>query len=256
MSGEEVLLRGLYELCSGAEQHDMSTVFGRDGSAQSRAFTYFINHMYEHFQDIVTNNLEWWYEKGFLYKSMCAIKEKIGGNDNFNTCAFIDCNCLECDRPAGGPAEEGTDASRWDPSIQKAFYNGWKSVHGLKHQTMDCAYGMTVDLFGPTSLRKNDLSLLRQSDLNRKLRNLQIGIARQLTIYGDSIYPRLSHLKSSWRHIDATADQKAENKAYTKVRVSIEWNYGATGNLYGYLRNHNKLKLLGSATLYCLYTTS
>jgi hypothetical protein len=45
MPGEEVLLRGLYELCSGAEQHDMTTVFGRlgDGSAQSRAFSYFID---------------------------------------------------------------------------------------------------------------------------------------------------------------------------------------------------------------------
>ena len=40
--------------------------------------------------------------------------------------AFIDCNCLECCRIAGGLAEEGVDAARWDPMIQRAFYNGWK----------------------------------------------------------------------------------------------------------------------------------
>jgi hypothetical protein len=75
----------------------------------------------------------------------------------FRICGFIDCNCMESSRPCGGPAEEGPDSLRWDETIQQAFYNGWKSIHGLKHQTFDCAYGMTVDMYGPTSLRRNDL---------------------------------------------------------------------------------------------------
>ena len=46
MSGEEVFLRGLYELVSGETQHNISrNVFGRDWSAQSGAFKYFINHI-------------------------------------------------------------------------------------------------------------------------------------------------------------------------------------------------------------------
>jgi hypothetical protein len=40
--------------------------------------------------------------------------------------------------------------------------------------------------------------------------------------------------------------QKAENKVFTKVRISIEWNYGATANLFSYLGNHDKLRMLGS----------
>ena len=36
MPGEEVLLRGLYELVSGADQHEIVTVFGRDQTQQSR----------------------------------------------------------------------------------------------------------------------------------------------------------------------------------------------------------------------------
>jgi hypothetical protein len=50
---------------------------------------------------------------------MHAIKSKCGGNDNFSTCAFIDCNCLECARPGGGPVTDGSDSERWDPIIQK-----------------------------------------------------------------------------------------------------------------------------------------
>jgi hypothetical protein len=46
MAGEEVFLRGLYELVSGANKHEIAGVFGRDWSAQSRAFKYFIEHMY------------------------------------------------------------------------------------------------------------------------------------------------------------------------------------------------------------------
>jgi len=38
MSGEEVFLMGLYELVSGANKHGIARVFGRDWSAQSRAF--------------------------------------------------------------------------------------------------------------------------------------------------------------------------------------------------------------------------
>ena len=41
MSGEEILLRGLYELVSGDDQHVITEkMFGRDQSQQSRAFKF------------------------------------------------------------------------------------------------------------------------------------------------------------------------------------------------------------------------
>jgi hypothetical protein len=168
MPGEEVLLRGLYEFVSGADQNEIAYVFGRDATQQSRAFKWFVDQIYDNFQDLVMDNLDWWYNHGYLHQSKEAIKVKMNGNENFTTCGFIDCNCLECSRPGGGPIEEGSDAARWDPKIQQAFYNGWKSVHGLKHQTFDCAFGMTVDLYGPHSLRRNDLMLLTSSRLNSR----------------------------------------------------------------------------------------
>ena len=78
----------------------------------------------------------------------------------------------------------------------------------------------------------------------------------QLTIYGDSIYPRLSHLKSSFRHQNLQEWQKEENRRYAKVRISIEWNYMVTGNLFGYVTNTQKLKILGSNNVAKVYTVA
>ena len=38
LSGEEVLLRRLYELVSGADQHEIIAIFGKDQTMQSRGF--------------------------------------------------------------------------------------------------------------------------------------------------------------------------------------------------------------------------
>ena len=57
MSGEEVFMRGLYELCTGAKKTLVSEVFGRHPSDQCRAFNYFISHIYNIFHHLVTDNL-------------------------------------------------------------------------------------------------------------------------------------------------------------------------------------------------------
>ena len=78
MRGEEVFLRGLYELASGHNQHDISAdVFGQDQPRQSKAFAYFINHVYDNFRHLLSNNLEWWHRNGFLRASADAIGRKM-----------------------------------------------------------------------------------------------------------------------------------------------------------------------------------
>ena len=127
---------------------------------------------------------------------------------------FIDCKCSPTSVVGGGPAEDGANAARWDVEVNRAFYNGWKSGHGLKHQTgytsictscitllfihiyiyllristlrinfngvnsrnsflVDSAYGVAVDICGPTSLRRSDLHLLRDGAINGLLALLQ-----------------------------------------------------------------------------------
>jgi hypothetical protein len=147
MRGEEVFLRALYELAGGENQHKISKVFGGDHTLQSRTTCWFVEHVYEHFEHLLHDNLDWFMHHGFFEESARHIGEKMGDQGQGNMMAFfIDCNCLPCSVTGGGPAEKGANAARWSDAIQRAFYNGWKSVHGLKHQTVDIAHGLTVDL--------------------------------------------------------------------------------------------------------------
>jgi hypothetical protein len=147
-------------------QHKIAAdVFGRDLTAP---FSFFIDHIYANFAHLVHDNLDWWKRNGFWEESAAAIEKRMAerfGGLAFNLVShFIDCNCEETSRPGGGPTEGGANAARWDQDIQRAFYNGWKSIHGLKHQSVENAYGFCEDLFGPESLRRNDLNLLALSN--------------------------------------------------------------------------------------------
>ena len=181
------MLRGLYELVSGCDQFKITeTVVGREQSQQSRAFKFFINHIYHNFLHLLTDNIQWWQDNGFIEESNRAIKgklEELGLEfDEENPCDiayFIDCNCMETCRVGGGPSADGPNADRWIDNVQRAFYNGWKSIHGLKHQTLDIAHGITIDLFGPTSLRRNDLKLLAESDINDRIAASEAGNEKQ-----------------------------------------------------------------------------
>ena len=146
MKGEELFLRGLFELSTGDNQARMCTfLFGREQTQQSRAFKYFIDHMYTNYKHLVTDSLPWWHRNGFTKASADAIWAKmqsIGYQPTPQELVslklagyFIDCKCSPTSVVGGGPAEDGVNAARWDVDVNRAFYNGWKSVHGLKHQT-------------------------------------------------------------------------------------------------------------------------
>jgi hypothetical protein len=155
----------------------------------------------------------------------------------------------------GGPAEAGANAAKWDDLVQRAFYNGWKSVHGLKHQTVDDAFGFTEDMYGPTSLRRNDLTLLRKkSNINGRLVVLQANAVLQYIVMGDSAYKTRSHITSYLIAADHIDGYLAWNRQMKKVRISIEWNYGHTATLFKYLQNKRKMKLLASTTVSKVYT--
>ena len=162
---------------------------------------------------------------------------------------FIDCNCLETERVGGGPAEGGANATRWDPNIQRAFYNGWKSFNGLKHQTVDDAFGFTISICGPTSLRRNDLTLLRESNINDIFARIQLEHEDDFVIFGDSAYKLMSHLRSYFKEAEGVANYVRWNSHMKRLRISIEWNYGHQASLFKYLVTPSKLKVLGSSNV-------
>ena len=205
------------------------------------------------------DNLFWWHRNGFFKKSAEAIGKKMGVVGNL-VAHFIDCNCQETSIPGGGPAEGGANAARWDDDIQRAFYNGWKSIHGIKHQTIENAFGFCEDLHGPESVRENDLTLLGNSSINARFRDLQASADddEQYLIFGDSAYIRLSHLETYYSQVPAflTPFFVEWNKAMKHVRISIEWNYAVTSHLFRSVNAIEKLKLLSSSRVSKIYTVA
>lgn len=136
MPVEEVFLRGLFELVTGSAKHDIANQFGRDFSAQSRAFSYFIDHIYDNFHHLVNDNLSWWMRNGFWARSAEAIEVRIG--ERYNTdkknlvSHFIDCNCLPTTVTGGGPAEEGANAARLIYKFRFFFYLHFAFLDGMK----------------------------------------------------------------------------------------------------------------------------
>lgn len=267
LPGEEVMLRGLYELVSGMDKVRISKhVFGQHPTLQTRAFTWFINHIYSNFKHIVTDNLEWWQRNGFMDKSVEAVRQKMTevllqryGSRNVlevvmlqQVGLFIDCNCFPTSVVGGGPAEKGANAARWADDVQRSFYNMWKSQHGLKHQTVDNVYGITVDMFGPTSLRRNDNTLLAQSNLVNRL-----AAVGETTAMGDSAYTRMSNLTTYYKGDQGDVEIfNLWNKGMKSVRVSIEWNYGYTATLFKYLQTKSKLRVMASENVSRVYTVA
>ena len=261
MSGEEILLRGLYELVTGANKHTIAvSTFGRDWTQQSRAFKWFISHLFQNFKHLVVDNLEWWFRNGFFELSRRAIFSKMRRvepaieQDIFHISHFIDCNCLSCSTTCGGPSGEGADAPCHNGLIQRCAYNGWKSIHGLKHQTVDNALGMTVDMYGPALLHRNNLALLRDSNINNRFRMLQLDSPTQCIIFGDSAYVRQSHIMSYFSSTTMPASAKLLNYAIKTTQMSIEWNYGYTANFFKYFLMFNKLRLMENSTASRVYT--
>lgn len=81
-------------------------VFGRECSVQSRAFSYFINHIYYNFKHLLFDNLSWFYKNNLFDESAEAIGIKMQCKDCTNLVfAFIDCNCLPTSVVGGGPNE-------------------------------------------------------------------------------------------------------------------------------------------------------
>ena len=290
MSGEEVFLRGYFELRNGCDQFMIAGIFGGHQCLQSLAFSFFIDHMYFTWSDLVLDNLEWWFRSGWMNRSRDAISKMMAERFQlvYADCrdqpiaAFIDCNCLRSSRVLHCAVAPGERQQRWEAAVAEAFYNGWKSMYGLKHQTVDNVFGMTVHAYGPQSLRRNDNHLLSGSFIIQRMVDIQYTLYKErnpgtevsledfsdnqefniekVGIFGDSAYFFQSGVLFTYykqrknEYLDE--QKKRENRARKTVRESIEWNYGSTAAKYQYLTNLKKLKVMQGDKVLKVYTVA
>jgi hypothetical protein len=123
----------------------------------------------------------------------------------------------------GGPYRE------YDPII----YGGKPSskYHALQYQIVSFPDGMIGDVYGPIAGRYNDLTLLRESNLQTRMTACQLNNAVQFSLLGDKIYPNDRGVCRLWKRLPGrglTAQQKQDNSLLTTKRVAVEWAFSDT----------------------------
>lgn len=138
-TGEELLLVGLYRICSVVKLESMEAIFGHDYTWISRVFDYFVVWMENNHGFRLFNNLQFWVPYMPLYAEKFRLKviEKSQGQLNYNPGEFlvwavVDCCNQVISRPGAGPDDDGIDANRRDPAgwMQRVFYNRYLGIMG------------------------------------------------------------------------------------------------------------------------------
>jgi hypothetical protein len=175
---------------------------------------------------LLFDNLEFWLP--FIPRFNQAIRLKCSDlgcqYDDLKIFGFIDNTLNSTCRPGGGPACDGENAPRNDPDIQRAYYTGWKKMHGQKFKTVDLPNGMNGDVFGPVSCRQMDKQNLIDSHINDRLGLLQQHEVEQYQLYGDGSYitPELSHIQARHPYLHLTLRQRLENSVRNSCRVTVD----------------------------------
>ena len=251
-SGEEILLCGIYRLHSVNALGDAGwqAIFGMVQSVATMACNLFFEYMWKWWSYLLFDHVRFWVDR--IPAMAEAIRLKLEQLDcyfppgTFRVFGFIDNTMNATCRPGGGPAQDGIRAPRNDPEIQRAWYNGWKKLHGLKWQTIDLPNGMNFKVDGPFSCRDNDLTTLNISDVLVLLEALLNVYGLQgYRIYGDSAYVVINDGPLLARHQgDALSPREVlENRTMSSCRETIEWDYGDIGRYFKLLDYKHVLQI-------------
>jgi len=153
-------------------------------------------------------------------------------DNEFPIIGIID-NTMKATCRPGGNLAGGEAAPRVPLAVQQAWYTGYKHLHGLKWQTVLLANGMTFNLWGPISCRKNDNTSLGKSNIILKLELLMQNRpdARKKKIYGDSAYE-----DCEWLAIGM-------GRGMSAIRECVEWDYKDVKCIWKYIDWNHVLKI-------------
>lgn len=131
--------------------------------------------------------------------------------------------------------------------VQRSFYSGYFSGHGLKVQALTLPNGMIGSIF-VAAWRESDAGILNMSGLDAYLSNLFREYQMQLpdgqlpAVYGDGIFPQRATIVARLRNPDM--DQRRINYRMSSARQSIEHLFCNHHNHFKLFHNPERLRLL------------
>ena len=269
--GEEAFLHFMLYLRCGESKLRMSTsYFGGD----PRRFTYsvrlIIDHLYHHFYHKISgDSMQMWVDQikdfrnsiwkkltqgytiesttdtqGTVHQTVTNVSLEIPPS-SFRIFGFLDDTGFRTQAPAR------TLRRRYGltQDVQRAFYSGYFSGHGLKVQAVTLPNGLFGSIF-VSSLRISDCGLQNMSGLDSYLstlfrdHDLQIADANnQLpALYADGVFPNLATIVA--RFSNGTERQQRINTRMSSVRQSIEHLFALHHQTFALFTIPNRLKLL------------
>jgi hypothetical protein len=223
---EEIILISLTRLAFPSTWSRLYPWFpGRKRWQLQAAFYWFMDFMIVNWSYLLLNNLEWW--TPYFVPSAEAIRIKLqhlnhvnwrqnhppaNHPDGFRYGLFIDNTMFAFCRP-GGNITDGPASDRVPLAVQQSWYTGWKKLHGMKWQTVILANGMDAHVWGPMSVRRNDLTTLAESKIVERIERVQENCDIKIKLFGDSAYYNDDYIGSGG------------GKGMASVRETIEWSY-------------------------------
>ena len=274
---EELFLYTMMRMKTGDDHTQMSYVFGGSTKKWSYAWRWIMVYLDTRYENIIGHQglLRFVDEFPVFYD---AIKQKVQRgyyhdvNENngtiqytsgldflpFDLFGFIDCSIDAICSPFSGPAGdfEGCGRKPEHDIIQRAFYTGYKKLHGIKVETVFLPNGIST-LFGPVSARVPDVSgVLQMSKLNDFLVAIQQNRQHEYQALGDLAYG--GHLRCIRTYPRALAgqppltdEQKKCRRAIKRCRQAIEWSYGKISRDFE-ICSHPKHNMIGKRNPYAI----
>jgi hypothetical protein len=164
------------------------------------------------------------------------LRETFHGNipHRYRNCfASIDGKRFEISCPAG-------------PNNQQYYaYNTYYAYHQLGYQSVVAPDGLIIHFSGPHSGCGNDLNMLADS---RFIRELQLAsnlanVDIQLDVIVDKIYNILTRGIVSLRKDPTNNNEREEDRAGSKFRIPVEWNFGKINLHFPFVNIYFRLKI-------------
>jgi hypothetical protein len=157
----------------------------------------------------------------------------------YNIFGWIDDSIDQISVPFLGPAgnDIGAPCQVQYVNAQELVYSGWKSLHGIKVETVLLPIGMST-VFGPVSARQNNRGTLNLSGLNCILALIQASLPPhcRCMLFGDSIFcGLLQYITTYYRAIAPNvllAKEVKINATFRAAWMPIEKNYGLTNCVF------------------------
>ena len=134
--------------------------------------------------------------------------------------------------------------------FQQEVYTGKDSVHALKFQTLMLADGIIAHVSGPWSGRRHDTHIFNSSQLPAALGALpRMPVAEGgelMAVYADPGYALSARLFMPYPDGRHDALHSAFNQSMSSNRISVEWGYGRTRQLWQALNFSTNLQIFKS----------